>query len=810
MRETGRGIPEEEIKKTTKAEVDQLSERGKKLREEQLKGLTEAERQNLLVREEQAKAERERQYQEYQQKQKEGFANYEKEKYELLKRAKHAKTSQELFQLFLDTKSWTQQLNLVIWCKESTNEKKLDFLKAIRNNLDPVIENNEKMEDFYEQKDYYINEGNNNDIITESFSSIQNNSDWLIDYKEYLIRALSEALGNYDAPEFREDAENELLELLQISKSELKKYFQELEEKHPGFSDYEPSEDEPKPFIASSTDLQFAESETFGFAEGYYVSTHARIIEALRQAGSRKALEPLYELSAENPGLFTGKLADALSRIAPEEAAHHYIDLLKSKDNLVRKEAAAILFRLEFGRIGISEDGVDYLGRQYDLGQHNNSDYFAQRLTADGEIGVFNEKRELFKHFNLGDLSDGQKRIKAAVLDFTYETLFSAKKDETPEERKRREKVLEEFQKKYFSFYNSGFFQNTRIHFNNLSFREQGWFLHFVEKNADENNEKQKEKKKDALDFVRRYGEEGFRTFLSLEHGDEMGERILEIGKNLPEQAASAIFTKYGQIIDSSRQIEEYAKANFGLTKGLPSEAVSQITENLLRKGKDTLINFSEKSKSLVGKEYRETLKEISEELAHVRAEVILFANTFREAAKQPDFSAQEFVEKAIDIKDSSELSQEEKRQMTEIFISNRPEFSAELLDSDLQEFKHYLDNKGRQFRLLKQNGEVISFLRIDKLSEKRLYAGSFNLSPDARGTSIALAMAKMVIEELGSRYEIEADCYSRNKSLLLFYKRMLGFKEIGKTDEGDSEKELVKLVRPKSVKSEYLQGKAA
>jgi hypothetical protein len=45
-----------------------------------------------------------------------------------------------------------------------------------------------------------------------------------------------------------------------------------------------------------------------------------------------------------------------------------------------RRDVARILYRLELGRIGISDEGVEYLGKRFDLGDYNSVENFVRRL----------------------------------------------------------------------------------------------------------------------------------------------------------------------------------------------------------------------------------------------------------------------------------------------------------------------------------------------------------------------------------------------------------------------------------------------
>ena len=128
-------------------------------------------------------------------------------------------------------------------------------------------------------------------------------------------------------------------------------------------------------------------------------------------------------------------LPDILSTKNTYSSADKILSLFR--DQNTKKETkemiSLILYRMEFGKISISEQGVEYLGKMYDIGELNNPAYFAQRLTAKGDIGVFDENRVLQKYFNLGDIASEEEKVKSQINEFVYETLFYPQPNETPE-----------------------------------------------------------------------------------------------------------------------------------------------------------------------------------------------------------------------------------------------------------------------------------------------------------------------------------------------------------------------------------------
>ena len=155
-------------------------------------------------------------------------------------------------------------------------------------------------------------------------------------------------------------------------------------------------------YVDDEEDLEDDEYKTL-WDDDYFRET--TLIGFAEKIGGEQSVENLIELVKQGGVEFLKEaIAEALSKIDPESAAEKLMALISNAANLdwLRRDAGKILYRLELGQIGISQDGVQYLGRQYDLGEFNDPDYFAYRLNPQGDVGVFNKERMLFGSFNLG------------------------------------------------------------------------------------------------------------------------------------------------------------------------------------------------------------------------------------------------------------------------------------------------------------------------------------------------------------------------------------------------------------------------
>jgi len=510
--------------------------------------------------------------------------------------------------------------------------------------------------------------------------------------------------------------------------------------------------------------------------------------------GSERTIDQLIELIPKY-GEDATKWADLVfSQINPDHAAARLLSLLRQKpdDNpeSARKQAwlnrrvSRVLHRLEFGQIGISAEGVRYLERLYDLGEYNNPGYSVRRLTANGEIGVFDEERVLQKFFNLGDLSSEEKQVKATVLNFTLEQFFSAPAAEGSEERRQQEEILEEFKRNYFQFYDDEFFKDTGVRFNNLNFREQAWFMRFALRASAAEQEK-------ALGFVRQYGEAGLKSFISLELDAQAGDKIFAIAENNSGRSAEKIFRKYESLVSLADEAEAEIRQFFVSAGGPERVAAQSVTGEILKRAAGMLAKFAEAKKG------EEPTTEINQKLDAIRRDIVLFAAIFKTAFKgkeRVDFSDVRGLD--LQSSDSSRLGREDIAAMRRIFHDNRAELSPEFAEFRVrEEFDPVMKEAGHKFYLLKKDGEIICFARFDELANGNLYTGFINTRPDVKGMAIGNAFLKEALAREAPGRGVELNVRTENPAQRLYAR--LGFAVIDQYINPKSGKEYVRMLRP-------------
>ncbi|MFO7807719.1 MAG: GNAT family N-acetyltransferase [Candidatus Moraniibacteriota bacterium] len=415
------------------------------------------------------------------------------------------------------------------------------------------------------------------------------------------------------------------------------------------------------------------------------------------------------------------------------------------------------LCHLEFGKVEIKREGVKYFDKIYDLGEFNNLNYFAHRLTVNGDIGIFDENRKLIKYFNIGDLETEQKRLKPEISDFNYQTLYFEKKNQSQEEREKRMLFLKEFQENYFDFYEADFFQKTGIRFNNLSFKEQGWFL-FDYLHAN------KERKQEFFDFAQAYGEDGLKSFISLEVEGSNGKGILEIAGKLDKSAGNLVFSKLADLSRLAQQkgerFEEFIDLEDIQSKSkdlqirllkrannIINEFANKLNEKSSNQEKEVIVLLNKLKRSRSHLELLGAfLKEVKEQGQTVNAEQI---NGYtRKTAKTEDLAQNPDLEKEIEERyrfNQSRKSEQELERLMEQFREQK--------NHDAKYYLDFFDSK-KPDNPEKDPANLLGYIRSSsfdgekELPEGERYLGALNVNPVLQQSSIGKKLMENVIEQ--------------------------------------------------------------
>lgn len=329
-------------------------------------------------------------------------------------------------------------------------------------------------------------------------------------------------------------------------------------------------------------DVYYNKSTYLEFADPEYRKFHSTVVKAIANYSWSEKERPIAArflteyLSVRSEGSL-GNYVEAFENLGAENAVPYLLKNLKSNDTLTRRMSAEILFRLELGNVGVTEKGVEYLGKLYDLGKYNDPDFFVRRLNSSGLMAVL-EEGSIKGVFPL-NLYSKEDVIQTEVRQLMSQELFLPKADETPIQRQQRDKYLQLFLENYESIFNDKFFKGTGVKLNSLDLHEQGWFLLNYLKLSNQEDTKELER---LRKFVTEYGEYGLKSFLALEYGGS-GQEILDFAETskLEKEEKLAVLKNFYCVANEALGLREIFKQT---ETDIGYEFAPQVYEAFVRK----------------------------------------------------------------------------------------------------------------------------------------------------------------------------------------------------------------------------------
>ena len=286
-----------------------------------------------------------------------------------------------------------------------------------------------------------------------------------------------------------------------------------------------------------------------------------------------------------------------------------------------------------------------------------------------------------------------------------------------------------------------------KIDIDSLSDQEKFYFLKLIKLKSRDEVERVKT-------FTAKFGSSGFKSFLSIDYGMEMGDKILKIGETLKQEDAEQIFDKYSELVSQIDKVEDVLNDAYG--KDAHGDEVVRIKEAILRKGKELLEKFS----SLLDAGQELSSDEIIAQLQRIEVEATTFFLTFKTLKETKQLPAFEEI-KGISFQERGgpEISEAERSQMEAIYRENYANNTA-LAKDLLVKLGERLGMPETRFYLLKYQDEVKAFIGFTPTDGRdSLTFHSFNVEPSLRGISIGNTMMEKAIDLEAAAHVLEAEC---------------------------------------------------
>ncbi len=299
------------------------------------------------------------------------------------------------------------------------------------------------------------------------------------------------------------------------------------------------------------------------------------------------------------------------------------------------------------------------------------------------------------------------------------------------------------------------------IELKNFNIREQVQFVNFLSSKTIAEVEEVKEflnqgKSEEAKN-------NRIKSFLSLESGQEMGNA----------ENADAVFAKYAEIINLAEKNKEELEVLLRNKKGISDKEKEKITQNLISKANQVLVDFSNK----IDKHVKIDKCKVLEELKDIKENMVLTASVYKGIDKDNEIKFEDLKGVTFEKKTADDLSGEEIGQMMKIYAKNY-EYNPKFQKAILENFENILKNLKEKtaLYLFKEDNEVMAFNRFDDMGDGRKYFGSFNVKPIMSGSEIGKALMRVSLEKEAEENEIEADCIPETKISSLYISGNCGF----------------------------------
>jgi len=301
------------------------------------------------------------------------------------------------------------------------------------------------------------------------------------------------------------------------------------------------------------------------------------------------------------------------------------------------------------------------------------------------------------------------------------------------------------------------------------------------------------------IQLGKNFGKNGLRTFLSVEQGGkEMGDKILELGENLPKELAEKLFVKYSEIIDNIEKITEFTKSNFNKEIETNPELIKKVEETLYLKGKQLLSQTHDDFRAQKAIDFIA----LEKQLDRINADTITTFAIFKQAIKNGEKIPIESIEGSIfSKKEATEISKEQQNEMLELYESNWENYSDRIFVESLKSYfktafvpednkqKNYFYTFEKDLQINGKDRHIRAFVRFEKQKDTSLYASALNVDEASKNFGLGEAMMDEALVREAKENILHASCRKDNPSNMRYFEKGFiskGFKKTNETEEFD------------------------
>ncbi len=235
--------------------------------------------------------------------------------------------------------------------------------------------------------------------------------------------------------------------------------------------------------------------------------------------------------------------------------------------------------------------------------------------------------------------------------------------------------------------------------------------------------------------FCAKYREDGLDSFLSLEMGAELGDKILNIGENLDFSTAKKVFAKVSELTSLIEKNDDELRDAFGVAEPFDCR---ELRLELLKKTAKVIQSFSDSIGQTSAS--NDKIDGLFLELERTKGELIILTTILKKAKTEgQDIKFNLIKDINLEInRPGEEIQEKDKQQIIEIARANWQEQNPAIAETVVKGLQNSLqDTKNQKCYTLKYKNEVIGFIRFEPATDNRLYVGSLNIVKDLRGLNV-------------------------------------------------------------------------
>ena len=223
-------------------------------------------------------------------------------------------------------------------------------------------------------------------------------------------------------------------------------------------------------------------------------------------------------------------------------------------------------------------------------------------------------------------------------------------------------------------------------------------------------------------------GPEGIQSFREMQLDPETTELLLSIKNEMDEKTIDGVATAYREIVKSVREFGNFIRKHPKNIK-INEQIVNRIVCRLMRKSLRLILEYAKEGEEVSPKELQRNIDDL-------RSEVEIFAATFRETKLEYQAKMEDFEKFQFDVIRGPRIDRQTRENMERILIANRID-RPDIIEQATADFKTALQNPDSTFYVMRYDGQLIGFFRVDRQGELDVYIGSLNVPQKYQGTGI-------------------------------------------------------------------------